>query len=298
MISIAMATYNGEAYLQKQIDSIRNQTWQDIELVICDDASTDRTWKILQKNAKIDKRIRCFQNCRNLGFKKNFELAMLRCQGEFIALADQDDIWLPDHIAHLKKIIGNHSIACGDADLIDEKDNPLRLRLSERDHLDLAPQTPGEIAYRVFFNTSCFQGASMLLSRNFLNVALPFPEKVKYHDAWLSALSCFEAGLCYSRKIVTLHRRHAQNTSRALEWHSLKLMNFRRAPSLADRPIWIEEIQRRCTGLNGEQQNFLTCARGFYKRRKQKMGKLLNVFFRLSHYSEIYSTRSRLYLEW
>jgi len=70
MISIAMATYNGGFYLQKQLDSIRTQTLSDIEIIICDDCSSDDTWNILQRNAALDLRIRCIRNEVNLGFKK------------------------------------------------------------------------------------------------------------------------------------------------------------------------------------------------------------------------------------
>lgn len=76
MISIAMATYNGEKYLREQIDSILNQTIQDFELIVCDDCSTDTTWNILLDYQSQDKRIKCYRNEENLGFKKNFEKAI------------------------------------------------------------------------------------------------------------------------------------------------------------------------------------------------------------------------------
>ena len=56
LVSIAMTTYNGEKYLKEQIDSILNQSYKNIELVICDDCSTDGTWSILQEDAANDKR--------------------------------------------------------------------------------------------------------------------------------------------------------------------------------------------------------------------------------------------------
>ena len=71
-----MATYNGEKYLREQIDSILSQTIRDFELIVCDDCSTDNTWDILQKYQSQDKRIKCYRNEENLGFKKNFEKAI------------------------------------------------------------------------------------------------------------------------------------------------------------------------------------------------------------------------------
>lgn len=89
-----MATYNGEKYLREQIDSIFNQTVQDFELIVCDDCSTDTTWNILLDYQVQDKRIKCYRDEENLGFKKNFEKAIGLCTGEYIALSDQDDVWI------------------------------------------------------------------------------------------------------------------------------------------------------------------------------------------------------------
>ena len=95
MISIAMATFNGEKYLREQIDSILAQTHQNFELVICDDCSTDGTAGILREYETQDSRIRVYVNERNIGFKKKFERAISLCKGEYIALSDQDDVWRP-----------------------------------------------------------------------------------------------------------------------------------------------------------------------------------------------------------
>ena len=72
MISIAMATYNGEKNIKEQIESILNQTLKEFELIICDDASTDNTVPILTSFAEKDKRIKILKNEQNLGFKKKF----------------------------------------------------------------------------------------------------------------------------------------------------------------------------------------------------------------------------------
>ena len=91
MISIAMATYNGEKNIKEQIESILNQTLKEFELIICDDASTDNTVPILTSFAEKDKRIKILKNEQNLGFKKNFEKILFHCTGEYIAFCDQDD---------------------------------------------------------------------------------------------------------------------------------------------------------------------------------------------------------------
>ena len=119
MISIAMATYNGELFIREQLDSILTQTLSDWELIVCDDGSTDNTLSILQEYANNDSRIKIYQNETNLGFKRNFEKAIGLCSGECIALCDQDDIWYPNHLEILLNLIGNNSLSIGNSDIVD-----------------------------------------------------------------------------------------------------------------------------------------------------------------------------------
>ncbi|WP_296023787.1 glycosyltransferase [uncultured Treponema sp.] len=134
-VSIALASYNGEKYIREQLDSILSQTVKDFELIVCDDCSKDSTLQILREYERKDRRIKIFENEQNLGFKKNFEKAILLCSGEYIALSDQDDIWTKDHLEKLFSIIGKHSLACGNALMVDENGKSLGKNLNEVDGL-------------------------------------------------------------------------------------------------------------------------------------------------------------------
>ena len=81
-ISVAMCTYNGERFLAEQLDSILNQTYKNIELVIVDDLSTDGTLLLLEEYARRDGRIRVIRNGQNIGFVRNFEKAMGSVAGD------------------------------------------------------------------------------------------------------------------------------------------------------------------------------------------------------------------------
>src|ERR1700742_3478188 len=98
LISVALCTYSGEKFLQEQMDSILAQTYKNLEIVIVDDCSTDRTIDIINSYAEKDKRIKLFQNDTNLGFNKNFEKALSLTTGEYISISDQDDTWLPQKL--------------------------------------------------------------------------------------------------------------------------------------------------------------------------------------------------------
>ena len=105
-ISIALATYNGGRFLREQLDSIYAQTWRNIEVVASDDRSSDDTVAILEEYGQ-SHGLRYEINDENLGFVRNFEKILARCTGDFIALADQDDIWLPDKLERLIAGIGD-----------------------------------------------------------------------------------------------------------------------------------------------------------------------------------------------
>ncbi len=212
MISIAMTSYNGEKYIKAQIDSILSQTIKDFELIICDDCSTDLTKEILQQYSKIDNRIKLFLNETNLGFKKNFEKAISFCSYNYIALSDQDDIWLPNHLELLQKIIGTADIACADAELIDENDKSLRLTLSQTDEF-YHFENSDKLLYRILGKGNCFQGASMLIKKSFFDKALPIPDEVKYHDAWFAACACCGNGINYEFTPVTQYRQHSSQVT-------------------------------------------------------------------------------------
>lgn len=210
MISIAMATYNGEKYLREQLDSILAQTHQNFELIVCDDCSTDSTVRILREYERNDSRIKVFENAVNLGFKKNFEKAIGLCSGDYIALSDQDDIWLPEHLSILLSNIHDRSLCCGDAELVDENNVLQNKLLSVADGVfDFPPAN--KILYRIIFNQSPFQGASQLLRKEFLKKVLPIPSKVRFHDAWFAACACFDNGINYVRIPITRYRRHSDS---------------------------------------------------------------------------------------
>lgn len=226
MISIALATYNGEEFLREQLDSVLNQTFQDFEIIVCDDCSTDHTLAILEEYKKRDARITVYQNDYNLGYIKNFEKAIRYCNGEYIALCDQDDRWVPEHLSILLNIIGDKPIACGNARFINKYGNSLHSTLIDRDNLVIPLKSGIDLLYRLFFYRNTFQGASMLINRKFLEVALPIPEVAKYHDLWFSILSCMYGGIAFTSEIVNEYRQHGNNYSNSSEKGTNRYKHF------------------------------------------------------------------------
>lgn len=97
-VSVVMCTYNGEKYLREQIDSILNQTYPIYEIIIQDDCSTDNTWQIIQDYAKNYSIIKVYRNKTRINVYLNFFSAFHKANGDWIAVSDQDDVWLPEKI--------------------------------------------------------------------------------------------------------------------------------------------------------------------------------------------------------
>lgn len=208
-ISIAMATYNGEKYIAKQLDSILSQSFSDFELIICDDCSSDSTIDIINKYLINDSRISLFVNKKNIGFKNNFEKILSYCNGEYVAFADQDDIWNKNHLLELYNNINNCNVICGDNSFIDEKDNKIGINFYESNLFSLVKYPNNfDILLKIILSGNCFQGASMLIKKSFLDLHLPIPDNFYFHDLWFASIACSQDSFKVIEKSITYYRQH------------------------------------------------------------------------------------------
>lgn len=109
-VAVVMCTYNGEAYVKEQIDSILCQTYPVSELIVQDDGSTDGTLEVVRSYMDEYPIVKLYANKHNLGFNENFRTACLHATSDYIALADQDDVWYPTKIEKQIAAIGGHDI--------------------------------------------------------------------------------------------------------------------------------------------------------------------------------------------
>jgi teichuronic acid biosynthesis glycosyltransferase TuaG len=98
MITIIIPTYNSEHTLEETISSAMAQSWQDIEILVLDDGSTDNSRQVAQELATLDSRIRLLPNEKNLGVEATRNRGIDLARGEWIALLDADDVWQPDKL--------------------------------------------------------------------------------------------------------------------------------------------------------------------------------------------------------
>lgn len=97
-ISVLMPAYNAEKYIAEAIESILNQTFNDFEFIIVDDASTDQTQKIIERYKKKDKRIIYIKNKLNQGVCKSLNIGIERAKGRYVVRMDADDWSFPNRL--------------------------------------------------------------------------------------------------------------------------------------------------------------------------------------------------------
>ena len=200
-ISVALAAYNGEKYIEKQIKSILYQLKEDDELIISINPSTDNTVNIIQSLKETDKRIH-YYFCGKTGVIHNFGNALKHCNNEIIFLSDQDDIWEYGKVEKQLKLLEQHDIygVCHGCCYIDSDDNIINKTPRKR--------MPGEIRYHKILVRNPVQGCTLAFKREVLKLALPFPENIPMHDSWIGLWICRLGKLLYLDEPLLLYRQH------------------------------------------------------------------------------------------
>ena len=195
-VSIVMCTYNGEKFLQEQIDSIIRQTYPIHELIVQDDCSTDKTVDIIKEYTVNYPFIKLYINERNMGYNRNFHSVLRKAQGEFIFISDQDDVWSPDKLETMINCIGNHSLCFSHSasyNFFEEGNIP----------------SPSPISYapeRLLF-TNAISGHTMLLKREFVQ-QITYWNYQMYYDWWLAINACLADGIIECQETLAWHRVH------------------------------------------------------------------------------------------
>lgn len=294
-VSIVLCTYNGEKYLRSQLDSILSQTYPIHELIIQDDCSIDGTPDIIKEYAEKNPIIKTYFNNQNLGFKNNFSDAVSKASGDYIALSDQDDIWLDNHIQVLAEIIGNRSIASADSRFIDNQGNDLGYTISQEKQMLHFYENGIECAFRLFYNSGFFHGHNMLLRADFAKKCLPIPDDIVYHDIWFTALACFQDGIVYSDTIISLYRQHQHTVTSHRRYNILRDLKMRHHNDFSDNRIelYLQLVKRK--DLSSEGYKFLEEFRRYAIRCPFLKNRLWCWWWRFSHYRLIYTTKNLKY---
>lgn len=240
LISVVLATYNGEQFIEKQLDSILAQTYSNIEIIIVDDCSSDNTQAIVHKYASQNNCIYLYPNEQNIGYVKNFEKGMLLAKGDFIAPSDQDDIWHLEKLTTLYNQIESHEIIYSNSELIDAEGELLDKKMS-----DLRRQR-GYDDCLMYAIGSWAPGHAMLIRKALVVRAAPFPV-VMSHDLWLGFVATCKGAIKYLDTPLVYYRQHAANVFGAVKVaESIKKKKISKADELAKIRLRMSLMYEKC----------------------------------------------------
>lgn len=271
LISIALATYNGESFLAQQMDSLLAQDYPNLEIVISDDCSTDGTWEILQNYAAQDNRIRLLPRDINRGYVNNFIRTFHACKGSLISPSDQDDIWYPNKTRRLFESIGHASLVYCDNRFINEDGAPLGRNLS-----DTIRMISGTDQRNLLMSTSIC-GHAMLFKKNLLAVT-PKLNAAPYIDWMIAFLAAKENGINYLDEVLVDWRKHSNSTS----------AHVNQSNNIARTKLFLDELSilSAFSSIPGEHQELTNKA--LIKLKKWREGWInLSMFFFVIQYGHI-----------
>jgi glycosyltransferase involved in cell wall biosynthesis len=262
MIDILLATYNGEKYLEEQLNSILNQTYQDFKITIRDDGSTDHTVAIIEKyQQKHPKQISFITDKKkNLGPAQNFMELFKYSKAEYIMLSDQDDVWLRDKIAITLSAM--HEA---------EKNYPNKPLLIHTDlqivNHHLQEIAPSYFRYKKFNSKN--SATHQLIMQNIVTgctimINAKLRDKIKpndcviMHDHYLAIIASLFGKIICLNKTTMLYRQHANNVvgasphNKYLISYLSKIKKFRNNLLLTCNQI--KKVHEECTTELSPQQ--------------------------------------------
>lgn len=236
MISVCMATYNGERFIAEQLDTILAQISEHDELIVSDDGSSDKTQDIINSYKQKYNNIVLLQGPKK-GVIKNFENAIKHARGNYIFLCDQDDIWVKNKVNIVldcfKKT--NAYVVLHDARIVDGNGNCV-----EESFYSHRGSKKG-LLKNLWKNS--YLGCCMAFDRKLLSDILPIPDKIEMHDWWIGMLGeTKHKSVIIPYKLID-YRRHGNNVS-SFHHHKFSKMVY-------NRVYLIKELIKRRVKKNG-----------------------------------------------
>lgn len=217
MISIAMTTYNGEKYIERQLRSILAQTLPADEIVICDDGSKDRTVEIIKRIAAENQtaKIRLVENEGNLGYVRNFYKAISLTQGDRIFLSDQDDEWHPNKIERSVQVLEAEkaTVICTNCCLIDEDSRSIDdvSRFDRNPFIDRVTQPVTPISFYELVIGNIAQGCTYCFTKEVKDVYLKVNSSNLIHDHQIMFVAALLGKACFLDEALIDYRLHGSN---------------------------------------------------------------------------------------
>jgi len=214
-VDICLATYNGARWIAPFLDSLVAQTHTKWRLIVSDDASTDQTLDVIGSyfSGQNNKLVVVRREQTGLGVVRNFQDALEASRSDYVLLADQDDVWQPEKISTLLLLMQKTeqenkkpSLVFSDLEVVDEQLKTLNK--SWWSYTSVKPKWVN--SFKVMLVQNIVPGCAMMINRNLLKLAMPFPNGVAMHDWWLLLTALSLGGINYTETPLVLYRRHSE----------------------------------------------------------------------------------------
>lgn len=264
-IDILLATYNGAAFLEAQLESIAAQTHEDWRLIARDDGSTDRTPEILSAfQARHAGRVEILADGDgNLGLVQNFSRLMEHSDAPYAAFCDQDDVWIPEKLelclAKMCELEREHGaetplLVFTDLAVVDEDLNVIDRSFWH--YANLRPDRCNSLNRLLLQNV--VTGCTALMNRCLVARVVPIPSGAHVHDWWVALVVSAFGKLAYVTRPTVLYRQHGRNllgaTPGALSVHLIRL------------PLYLFKIMFEPRSIRNRVQSVYRQGAAFYRR--------------------------------
>lgn len=260
-VDILLAAFNGERYLAEQITSLFHQSYANIHLIVRDDASTDGSEAIIEKQKQLyPQQITFVKAEQNQGLIQNFSSLLNSSSSNYIMLCDQDDVWFKEKIAKsltkMKELEAHYGkdiplLVHTDLAVVSENLEPISHSFWKYAHL--TPQNASSLNRLLAQNS--ITGCTLLINRELLELAIPIPKEAVMHDWWISLVAAAFGKIGMIDEATMLYRQHGNNDTGAKPYGIFS--SFARFNKLASR----QKIYRN------HKQRFRQ-AEAFYERFK------------------------------
>lgn len=216
-VTVLLATYNSSRFLREQLDSLFAQTFQDWNLVIRDDGSTDDTLKIIDEYSELQSTIEVFRDEeKNVGAKESFMRLLKNTVSDYYLFCDHDDVWLPNKIEESLRLLlsteknhpGKPVIVHSDLRVVNDDLQPVSESFWKSSKIH-----PGILENKNYIQVfNCVTGCTMLFNAEVKKLAMPYPDSIPMHDWWLALITLRNGGIIRHLKEPTiLYRQHGNN---------------------------------------------------------------------------------------
>jgi hypothetical protein len=215
-IEVVLPTYNGAVYLEEQLASIDAQSQRPSRVLLRDDGSSDGTQELIARQQQLyGAWLQVLPADGNLGCTANVNRLLEATTASYVALADQDDLWLPQKLeqalVRMQQLEAHHGadtplLVHSDLELVDARGQRLGCRYLQRQRLDPQRTAPRDLAL-----TNVVTGCTVLLNRTLLQKALPIPPEALMHDWWLALVASAFGQIALVEEPGVLYRQHGGN---------------------------------------------------------------------------------------